>query len=117
MMQWIGILGLLLGSCAVGAQTAYAPNGGVFTPKGTLRVLLVFVASKDQPTSNPRFSNGLQALPTWANPSPTATPDFVHPETGAAPPYLFATEKDFLNESRVPPNFYQKIYLNIRTSS
>lgn len=110
MLKWIGVLVGLFSSCWSAAQPLYAPHGGVFTPKGTLRVLLVFVASKDQPTSNPRFSNAVEPLSDWTCPQAAAVPDFVDVETGAAPPYLFLQEADFLKENWIQPNFSQEFY-------
>lgn len=110
MIKWLSGLLCLLCSMGSGAQTPYAPNGGVFTPKGTLRVLLVFVASQDQPACNPTFSNAKQPLSDWDQSAPSALPNFVDPTTGAAPPYLFLDEADFFKKGWVQPNFSQEFY-------
>lgn len=93
-------------------KAPYSPYGGVFTPKGTLRVLLVFVTYKDGSQANPLFNNKEQTVPDWNVYENRGLPNFIHPETGASPLYLFNKEEDFdklLKE--VPNNFSKEFYL------
>jgi hypothetical protein len=92
-------------------KTPYAPYGGVFTPKGTLRVLLVFVTYRDGSAANPNFKNSEQFVPEWSTDSERGLPDFIHPKTGASPSYLFNQEVDFetLLDS-VSNNFSKEFY-------
>ncbi len=94
------------------SQTPYAPYGGVFTPKGTLRVLLVFVTYKDSSAANPAFNNAAQYVPDWTTDSERGLPDFVNPKTGASPEYLFNQAADFEEwMDKVPNNFSKEFYL------
>ncbi|MGH1339226.1 MAG: hypothetical protein ACRBFS_24120 [Aureispira sp.] len=90
----------------------YAPYGGVFTPKGTLRVLLVFVTYKDGSASNPAFNNKEQQVPDWDVYKERGLPGFINPKTGACPSYLFNKAADFdtLIDS-VANNFSKEFYL------
>lgn len=106
---------LVLGLVNVGmAQTTnapkvpYAPYGGVFTPKGTLRVLLVFVTYKDKSASNPTFENKNYNLPNWDYTKNNKLPNFVNAETGACPEYIFNTEADFEEKMDIVPNNFSK---------
>lgn len=107
------LLFLCLTTCLF-AQTKppYAPYGGVFTPKGTLRVLLVFVTYKDSSAANPKFNNKEQQVPDWDVYTQRGLPGFVDPQTGACPSYLFNQEGDFdtLLDS-IPNNFSKEFYL------
>ena len=96
-------------------QTPYAPYGGVFTPKGTLRVLLVFVSYKDSSAANPNFNNKQYTLPDWDIYNNRGLPNFVNPQTGDSPSYLFNKEADFdtLLDS-VENNFSKEFYLMSR---
>lgn len=93
-------------------QAPYAPYGGVFTPKGTLRVLLVFVTYKDASKANPKFNNKAQQVPDWNVYEGRGLPNFVNPKTGECPSYIFNKEVDFdtLMDS-VPNNFSKEFYL------
>jgi hypothetical protein len=75
----------------------YAPNGGIFTPKGDLRVLLVFVTFKDKPSSNPNFENGTQKQTGW-NARPNARyllPESIDTTTGDCREFMFSKPEDF----------------------
>lgn len=99
------------GAAQADPKGPYAPYGGVFTPKGTLRVLLVFVTYKDGSEANPNFKNQEQYVPDWSLEG-RGLPDFVDPQTGASPSYLFNKASDFdtLLDS-VPNNFSKEFYL------
>ena len=86
----------------------YAPYGGVFTPKGTLRVLLVFVTYKDKSASNPTFENKNCNLPNWDYTQNNKLPNFVNAETGACPSYIFNTEADFETQMEAVSNNFSK---------
>ncbi len=86
----------------------YAPYGGVFTPKGTLRVLLVFVTYKDKSASNPTFENKNYNLPNWDYSKNNKLPNFVDPKTGACPSYIFNKESDFEKEMDAVSNNFSK---------
>lgn len=75
-------------------NTPYAPNGGVFTPRGTLRVLLVFARFTDAPKTNPNFDNTQQSVDLW-NKAPLGLPDYVNPVTGECPDFMFNKVSDF----------------------
>lgn len=79
-------------------QAPYAPYGGVFTPKGTLRVLLVFVTYKDKSEANPRFENKNHPLPDWDYTENNKLPSFVDAQTGVCPKYIFNEVADFDKE-------------------
>ena len=93
-------------------KTPYAPYGGVFTPKGTLRVLLVFVTYKDKNASNPSFENKNCNLANWDYTQNNKLPNFVNAETGACPSYIFNTEADFETQiDLVLNNFSKEFFL------
>ncbi len=84
-------------------------NGGVFTPKGTLRALIVFVSYKDQNKANPSFRNQGNHLPDWEG---SGLPAFVNPITGECPSYIFNKESDFDSYiDKVESNFSKTFYL------
>lgn len=89
-------------------KVPYAPYGGVFTPKGTLRVLLVFVTYKDKSAANPRFENKSHSLPNWDYTPNNKLPNFVNPKTGACPNYIFNTKSDFQQEIDAVSNNFSK---------
>ncbi|BDS12687.1 metallopeptidase domain-containing protein [Aureispira anguillae] len=89
-------------------KTPYAPYGGVFTPKGTLRVLFVFVTYKDKSSSNPNFENKNYPLPDWNYTSNNKLPDFVDKETGNCPQYIFNKVADFEKYMDEVPNNFSK---------
>ncbi len=70
-------------------------NGGVFTPKGTLRALIVFVSYKDASASNPLFFNKENDLPDWNVDEKNDLPSFIDPATGSTWPYIFNKDSDF----------------------
>lgn len=80
-------------------QAPYAPYGGVFTPKGNLRVLLVFVTYKDGATSNPNFRNADYKLPDWDYTTNNRLPNFVNSKTGDCTSYMYNEAEDFDKES------------------
>ena len=86
---------LVCGSFAQSQGQAYAPNGGVFTPKGTLKVLIVFVSYKDHNTENPNFTNKAMKLEDWDYSQNGGLPNFVDPLTGDCPAYIFNKDADF----------------------
>jgi len=116
---WIAFLLLLIFniSCAQESpknevNTPYSPYGGVFTPKGTLRVMLVFVTYKDKCSSNPKFTNKYQKLPDWDYSKNNGLPQFVDPVTGDCPKYIFNKESDFETyKDQVELNFSKEFAL------
>ncbi|MBN1184260.1 MAG: hypothetical protein JXB49_18365 [Bacteroidales bacterium] len=64
--------------------TIYSPHGEVFTPKGTIRALIIFA----------RFTNDLgQSCGNWA--PGTSAPDFVNTINSTAPDLIYKTTSDF----------------------
>jgi hypothetical protein len=62
----------------------YLPYGGVFTPKGTVRILIIFA----------RFTNDFnQACGTW--PSSSEVPEFIFTLNGTCPDFVFKNENQF----------------------
>ncbi len=61
----------------------YTPHGGVFTPKGNLRALIIFAQIEEIST----YSS------VWGNDS--IAPSFVNPLTGRAPEVIFHDSTDF----------------------
>jgi hypothetical protein len=104
----LGIANLGICQSTTTPKIPYAPYGGVFTPKGTLRVLLVFVTYKDKSASNPKFENKNYNLPNWNYTKNNKLPDFVNSETGASPSYIFNKESDFEEKMDVVPNNFSK---------
>lgn len=82
---------------APGAEQ-YIPYGGCFTPKGTLRTLVVFV----------QFTNDAgQNLDGW--PAGQEVPNYVHPVTGIMPELIFSNANDFTTypEHKSISNYYK----------
>jgi len=108
---------LLLFSLFIGAPSAQkgklnSANGGVFTPKGTLRALIVFVTYKDASAANKRFRNAGNDLKNWKSANARSLPDFVDPKTGDCPSYIFNKESDFDTYlAEVERNFSKTFYL------
>ena len=93
-------------------KTPYAPYGGVFTPKGTLKVLLVFVTYKDKNSENKSFENKNLKLPEWDYSKNRGLPDFVDPVSGDCPEYIFNKESDFdVYMDKVANNFSKEFAL------
>lgn len=111
-IYWLLLLGLVpivtAQEKATPPKIPYAPYGGVFTPKGTLRVLLVFVTYKDNNTANPAFENQKNPLPRWNYSENNKLPDFVNPKTGACPNYIFNSASDFEQEMDLVANNFSK---------
>jgi hypothetical protein len=62
----------------------YLPYGGVFTPKGSIRILIIFA----------RFTNDFnQDCGTW--PSTSEVPEFIFPLNGTCPDLIFRNENQF----------------------
>jgi M6 family metalloprotease-like protein len=99
--------------CAQDAEF-YAPNGGIFTPKGDLRVLLVFVTFKDGAPTNPNFRNEQQKMQGW-DVSPNTTyrlPNSVDTLTGSCSEFMFSTQMDFVQKiDSVNYNFSKEYYM------
>lgn len=113
MRSFLLLLVLLVNGVVMAQEGPYAPYGGVFTPKGTLRVLLVFVVSQDAPACNPTFRNADMPLPQWSSKAATDLPNFVDLETGAAPPYLFLDEAAFSQKLNPNDNNFSKEFYNM----
>jgi hypothetical protein len=74
----------------------YGPYGGAFTPRGDLRALLVFVRFREGTEQNPQFTNQGQSLEQWTDlAGHRGLPDYVNPETGACPAFMFNHPEDF----------------------
>lgn len=90
----------------------YSPYGGVFTPKKTLKALIVFVTYKDKSAANPKFENQWHKVKDWDYTTENKLPNFVDPETGACPSYIFNTEEDFETQmDKVDNNFSKEFFL------
>lgn len=93
-------------------QKLNSAHGGVFTPKGTLRTLIVFVTYKDQNKENPNFRNTEQSFSDWKITEENRLPDFVDPITGECPTYIFNKESHFdTHLTQVKHNFSKTFYL------
>ncbi len=112
------LLSLLFSIAMFGSGYAQEPplpnaaNGGVFTPKGTLKALIVFVTYKDQSKANPQFKNTEQGFGDWEITTERKLPDFVDPVTGDCPSYIFNRESHFETHlDQVEHNFSKTFYL------
>ncbi|MDC0231154.1 hypothetical protein OAK19_04245 [Aureispira] len=94
-------------------STPYAPYGGVFTPKGTLKVLLVFVTYKDKSTANSAFYNKNNKLPDWDYTQNNKLPLFVDPVTGDCPSYIFNRDTDFEKYMDMEKNNFSKQFASM----
>lgn len=68
--------------------------GGAFTPKGEMRILVVFASFKDKPTSNSDFENEKCSVRSWSK-NPNGLPDFVDSATGEFPELAYSKIEDF----------------------
>jgi hypothetical protein len=92
----VALLSLAATSMAQNGHRLYAPYGGVFTPRGYLRVLVVFAGFIDRPASNPNFVNAEQPLREWQlHPHAGGVPDYVDPVTGLMPALIYSDSADF----------------------
>ncbi|MBN4051300.1 T9SS type A sorting domain-containing protein [bacterium AH-315-M05] len=68
------------------SNAGYAPNGGAFTPRGDLKVLIIFAG----------FDNaaGNQFLPGWGS-GTNDLPDYVNPATGSALSLFYSNNEEF----------------------
>ena len=69
--------------------------GGVFTPRGDFKALIVPVIFKDYPLTNPSFVNSNQAIDGWAAGNISNLPDCIDPVTGIFPQWLYNSVEDF----------------------
>jgi hypothetical protein len=69
--------------------------GGVFTPKGDLKVLIVPVIFKDNPQSNPTFVNSAHNIEGWKVGNLSNLPDCINPQSGNFPRWLYNSPEDF----------------------
>jgi hypothetical protein len=70
-------------------------HGGVFTPKGDFKALIVPVIFKDYPLTNPAFANSDQAIDAWSAGNISNLPDYIDPVTGIFPKWLYNSTEDF----------------------
>ena len=92
MRTWT-ILGCFLGlSLGLAAQKPYAPYGGVFTPRGDLKALVVLVEFKPEQKLNPQFNNG-EDLRGW--PKGATLPEALDVQTGAMPELFYRDGREF----------------------
>lgn len=101
-MKWILLASILLFALLtpkINAQnkSVTSSNGGVFTPKGTIRALIVYVSYKDQNSANPAFNN--KDLHDWKYNVEHLFPDYVDPSNGDCPSFIFNKEADFEDPS------------------
>ncbi len=83
--------------------------GGVFTPKGNLKALIVPVIFKDAPSTNLSFKNKNHFLQGWTLIDSSKLPDVVNPISGDCPNWMynrpehFETMQDqvFINDSKL----------------
>lgn len=88
------VLGIFILLCYGSLRSQDSKLGGVFTPQGTLRALVVPVVFQDQPTSNPDFLNKNHELQGW-NLHPNQLPDAIDPISGKSISWLYNDEEDF----------------------
>lgn len=69
--------------------------GGVFTPKGDFRALIVPVIFKDAPLSNSKFRNQDHHLEDWSAGKPQLLPDVIDPISGDSPKWLYNRPEHF----------------------
>ena len=77
------------------AQERNAAFGGVFTPKGDLKVLIVPVIFKDSPQTNKNFRNSDNYLSGWDAGNKHNLPDAVNPLNGDSHQWLFNKPEHF----------------------
>lgn len=106
------LIALAISYSTFAQKTPYAPYGGVFTPKGELKALIVFVTFKDQNPSNQNFRNNQQEIPQWDINKNGGLPEFVDPVTGACPSYIFNKPSDFEEyKNDEQDNFSKVLYM------
>lgn len=87
---------LLLFFCfTIKSQEKLSSHGGVFTPKGDLKLLIVPVVFKDKPQSNPLFNNNDHFLKGWASENLQKLPDDVDPDNGESVSWMFNRPEHF----------------------
>lgn len=69
--------------------------GGVFTPKGDFKALLVPVYFKDGCSTNPKFKNSEEWLEGWEMKNDRKLPDVIDSKTGATTEWMFNKPEDF----------------------
>ena len=89
------VLNIFHSTTPICAQQRLSTNGGVFTPKGDLKVLIVPVIFKDNPISNPNFTNSDHKLEGWNFLNGSKLPDDVNTNTGLFPRWLYNKAEDF----------------------
>lgn len=84
-------------SVRMAAQTTFpiSTNGGVFTPKGNLHALVVLITFKDQPQSNPNFSNAASPLDQWDLSANEGFPTTTDPNRRELLSHFFVQSSDF----------------------
>jgi len=104
------ILFLFLAKIAY-SQQKISSNGGVFTPKGDIKALVVFVLFKDNPTTNPNFKNSDHYYQGWEVSENKRLPDGVNPETGRMDEILYHDLSQFEREMNSSVyNFSKDLY-------
>lgn len=74
----------------------HSPYGGVFTPKGKIRSLVVFIGFKDSLPCNPSFTNVGQDVDEWpVDAMGNGLPNYVDPITGECPKLIFSKDEHF----------------------
>ncbi len=104
------ILFLFLAKIAY-SQQKISSNGGVFTPKGDIKALVVFVLFKDNPKTNPNFKNSDHYYQGWEVSENKRLPDGVNPETGRMDGILYHNLSQFERETNSSVyNFSKDLY-------
>jgi hypothetical protein len=95
-------------------ETRKSYYGGVFTPKGDFRVLIVPVIFKDGCETNPKFQNNDVAIHGWQMKDGRRLPDMVDEETGECPLWIFNKPEHF--ETYKDSNLYNESNLFYQVS-
>jgi hypothetical protein len=93
-MRPILILFLLLELSLLSAQKN-STYGGVFTPKGDFKAILVPVYFSDGCSTNPNFKNEAESLRDWNMKDGRILPDVIDPKTGRTTDWMFNETEDF----------------------
>jgi hypothetical protein len=79
--------------------------GGIFTPRGDFKVLIVFAGFIDKPSTNPNFTNAEAWVDRWPVDSQgRGLPDYVDANTGHMPMLVYQQATDFDTYRELPEN-------------
>ncbi len=93
------------------SQERISSNGGVFSPRGDIKALVVFVLFKDEPNTNPNFRNSEHYYQGWELSQTKRLPDGVNPETGEMNEILYTDLSQFEADKKgLVYNFSKDLY-------